>query len=121
MSNAVFLIRERIFEEMDDEVEQCCYAIKTIEKLGLTINPRPINEEDITDCSGRVEDDFESCLDDHQKLNSILEYQGNVCRMHMEQKTWESFQQITKEQITLGSVSRPAGSVILQHASPIQP
>ena len=74
-------------ENMDDEVEQRCYAITTNEKLGLTVNPHPIIEEDIIDCSGEVEDDFESSLDDHQRLNSILEHQGNVCRVHMEQET----------------------------------
>jgi len=109
MSNAVFLIRERILEDMNDEVEQRCYAITTNEKLGLTINPHPINEEDIVDCSGEVEDDFESGLDDHQRLNSILEHQGKVCGVHMEQETWKSFQQIIKEQINLGSVSGSAG------------
>ena len=91
MSNAVFLIRERIMENMDDEVEQRCYAITTNEKLGLTINPHPIIEEDIIDCSGEVEDDFESSLDDHKRLNSILESQGKACRVHMEQETWKSF------------------------------
>ncbi|XP_023338403.1 uncharacterized protein LOC111709050 isoform X1 [Eurytemora carolleeae] len=109
MSNAVFLIRERILEDMNEEVEQRCYAITTNEKLGLTVNPHPINEEDIVDCSGEVEDDFESSLDDHQRLNSILEHQGKVCRVHMEQETRKSFQQIIKEQIKLGSVSGPAG------------
>jgi len=109
MSNAVFLIRERILEDMNNDTEERCYAITTNEKLGLTVNPHPINEEDIVDCSGGVEDDFESSLDDHQRLNPILEHQGNVCRVHMEQKTWKSFQQIIQEQINLGSVSGPAG------------
>ena len=109
MSNAVFLIRERILEDMNDEVEQRCYAITTNEKLGLTVNPHPINEEDIIDCNGEVEDDFESSLDDHQRLSSILEHQGKVCKVHIELKTRKSFQQIIKEQINLGSVSGPAG------------
>ena len=121
MSNAVFLIRERILEDMNDEMEERCYAITTNEKLGLTINPHPINEEDIVDCSGEVEDDFEASLDDHQRLNSILEHQGKVCRVHMEQETWKSFQQIIKEQINLGSVGGSTGSVILQYVNPIQP
>ncbi len=46
MSNAVFLIREQIMENLDDEVEQRCYGIRTNEKLGLTVNPHPIIEED---------------------------------------------------------------------------
>ena len=66
MSNAVFLIRERILEDMNDDIEERCYAITTNEKLG------PINEEDIVDCSGEVEDNFGSSLDDHHRLNSIL-------------------------------------------------
>ena len=109
MSNAVFLIRERMFEDMNAEMEQRCYAIRTNEKLGLTVNPHPINEEDILDCNGEVEDDFESYLDDHQRLSSILEYQGNVCRVHMEQKTWKSFQQVIREQMDPGSVDGFAG------------
>ena len=109
MSNAVFLIRERIMENMDDEVEQRCYAIMTNEKLGLTANPHPIIEEDIIDCNGEVEDDLESSLDDHQRLNSILESQGKACRVHMEQETWRSFQQLIKEEVNSGSVSGPAG------------
>jgi len=82
MSNAVFLIREQIMENLDDEIEQRCYGIRTNEKLGLTVNPHPIIEEDIIDCNGEIEDDFESSLDDHERLNLILEPQGKVCRVH---------------------------------------
>jgi len=107
MLNAVFLIRER--KEMDAEMEQRCYAIGTKEKLGLTVNPHPINEDDILDCNGEVEDDFESCLDNHQRLSSILESQGNVCKLHIELETWRSFQQLIKEQMEPGSVDGFAG------------
>ncbi len=63
---------------MNDEVEQRCYAITTNEKLGLTVNPHPINEEDIIDCNGEVEDDFGSSLDDHQRLiNFWVTIRGN--------------------------------------------
>ncbi len=65
-------------ENMDDEVEQRCYAIRTNDKLGLTVNPHPIIEEDIIDCNGEVEDDLESSLDDHQRLNSILAGELNL-------------------------------------------
>ena len=49
MSNAVFLIRERLFEDMSEDREERCFAITTNEKLGMTVNPHPINEEDIID------------------------------------------------------------------------
>ena len=74
MSNAVFLIRERIMEELEMEWEERCYSIRTNEKLGLTVNPYPIKREDIEDCNGETEEDFEESLDDHEKLTSILEY-----------------------------------------------
>ncbi len=109
MSNAVFLIREQIMENLDDEIEQRCYGIRTNEKLGLTVNPHPIIEEDIIDCNGDIEDDFESSLDDHERLNVILEPQGKVCRVHMEQEVWRTFRQHTKEEIRSGSVDGPAG------------
>ena len=64
-----------MFEDINAEMEQRCYAIRTNEKLGLTVNPNPINEDDVLDCNGEVEDYFESCLDGHQRLSSILEYQ----------------------------------------------
>ncbi len=51
-----------------------------------------------------VEDDLESSLDDHQRLNSILESQGKACRVHMEQDAWRSFQQLIKEEVNSGSV-----------------
>jgi len=65
------------------EVEQRCYAIRANEKLGFTVNPYSINKEDVMDCNGKVEDDFETCLDDHEKLRSILEVQENVCKMNI--------------------------------------
>ncbi len=83
--------------------------IRTNEKLGLTVNPHPIIEEDIIDCNVEVEDDFESSLDDHEKLNLILETQGKACRVHMEQEAWRSFQQFTKEEVNSGSVSGSTG------------
>ena len=94
MSNAVFLIREKIFEEMETEMEQRCYAIRTSEKLGLTVNPHPINAEDIIDCNG--EDDFEACLDDHESLGSILDSQGDVCKLHLQMVMKRSLKQFVK-------------------------
>ena len=79
-------------------MEQGCYAIRTSEKLGLTLNPHPLNKEDIMNCNGDLEDDFETCLDDHERLSSILEPQGNVCKLHLEIETGRSFEQLVKEQ-----------------------
>ena len=86
MSNAVFLIRERIMEELEIESEERCYSIRTNEKLGLTVNPYPISKEDIEDCCGETAEDFEDSVDDHERLISILEYQENFWDQHSPRK-----------------------------------
>ncbi len=75
----------------------------------ISASTRKAAEEDIIDCNGEIEDDFESSLDDHERLNVILEPQGKVCRVHMEQEVWRTFQQHTKEEISSGSVGGSAG------------
>ncbi len=40
MSNAVFLIRERILEDMNDEVEQRCYALELKSNMRININTK---------------------------------------------------------------------------------
>ncbi|MBZ5782037.1 hypothetical protein K8366_23975, partial [Klebsiella aerogenes] len=63
MSNAVFLIREQIYEEMDAGYEDRCFSIKTDRRLGFTVNPHPINEDDILDSNGIVPEQFEESLE----------------------------------------------------------
>ncbi|MBZ5782052.1 hypothetical protein, partial [Klebsiella aerogenes] len=73
MSNAVFLIRELVHEELVTEYEDRCFSIKKDKELGFTVNPYPVNEEDIEESNGMVPDQFEDLLDDHEKLLEILE------------------------------------------------
>ena len=44
MLNVVFLIRDQVYEEIEDEYEDRCFSITRVKRLGLTINPYPINE-----------------------------------------------------------------------------
>ncbi|MBZ5782440.1 hypothetical protein, partial [Klebsiella aerogenes] len=64
MSNAVFSVKKLNFEDIDEEVENRCFSIKVDRRL----NPHPINEEDVLDCSGRVPEQLEESLDDQEKL-----------------------------------------------------
>ena len=82
MSNAVVLIRERIFEELQTETEERCYSIRTNERLGLSVNPYPINRDDILDCGGEIIEDLEDSLDEHDKLLEILDDQEILCKLH---------------------------------------
>ena len=97
MSNAVFLIRERIMEELEIESEKRCYSIRTNKKLGLTVNPYPISKEDIEDCCGELAEDFEDSVDDHEKLISILDYQENFCTAHGKTNQVNAFLHHVKE------------------------
>ena len=72
MSNAVFLIRERIFEELQTETEE----------RGLSVNPYPINRDAILDCGGEIIEDLEDSLDEHDKLLEILDDQEILCKLH---------------------------------------
>ena len=44
MLNVVFLIRDQVYEEIEEEYEDRCFSITRVKRLGLTINPYPINE-----------------------------------------------------------------------------
>ena len=74
------------------------------------MNPYPINKEDVLDSNREVEEDFENCLDDHEKLRSILEDQENVCQVHMKMETVNLFKQLIKnlewimEEVEVGNV-----------------
>ena len=72
MLNAVFLIRERILEDQESKFKERCNSIRTNEKLGLTINPYPINREDVLDFNGEIEDEFEDSLHGHKKLTERI-------------------------------------------------
>ena len=98
MSNAVFLIREKMMEELEVEPEERCYSIRVNEKLGLTVNPYPISKEDIEDCCGEIAEDFEDSMDDHEKLVSMLDYQENYCMEHCKTKRVNAFMHHMKEE-----------------------
>ena len=98
MSNAVFLIREQIYEGLNEEYEDRCFSITTNKKLGLTVNPYPINEEDIWDCDGVVPDQFEDYVDDHEKLLELLEETYNKCKVHCANVTLEKFKVLIQDE-----------------------
>jgi len=91
MSNAVFLIRQRIFQELEIELEERFSSMRTNKKLGLTVNPFPINGEDIMDCNGEIEEELEDLLDNHEKLRSVLEDQENLCQLKRTNEMVKSF------------------------------
>ncbi len=87
--------------------------IAKVEKT-VVIQPRqgkwiPVSVENL---NRKNKDDFESSLDDHERLNVILEPQGKVCRVHMEQEVWRTFRQHTKEEIRSGSVDSEGKSIL---------
>lgn len=48
----------------------------------MTVNPYPINEEDLMDCNGEIPEQFEESLDDHKKLQNLLEECNTLCNVH---------------------------------------
>ena len=68
MTNAVFFMRNQVHENLEIEPEMRCFSITTDKRFGTTINPYPINEEDVLDCDGKIPEQFEESLDDHEKL-----------------------------------------------------
>ena len=92
MSNAVFLIRDLIYEGLEEECETRCYSIMVNKRLGLTVNPYPINEEDVIESAGRIPCQFEESLDDHELLIDLLEESG--CGRHGFNSAVENFKKI---------------------------
>ena len=82
MSNAVFFVRDQIHESLDAVSEMKCFSITTDKRLGITVNPYPINEEDVLDCDGEILEQLEESLDDHEKLLSLLEDSYSLCNIH---------------------------------------
>ena len=89
MSNAVFLIRNQVDDEVFEHREDRCYSITTNRGLGLTVNPYPINEDDILESNGMIPEQFEESLDDHEKLLDLLDESG--CKLHSARATLEKF------------------------------
>ena len=57
-----------MYENVEMELEERCFSIVTDKRYGTTINPYPITEEDLMDCNGKIPEQFEESLDDHEKL-----------------------------------------------------
>ena len=107
MSNAVFLIRQRIFQELEMELEEQFYSMRTNKKLGLTVNPYPINGEDIMDCNGEIEEELEDLLDNHEKLRSVLEDQENLCQLKRTNEMVKLFKSIIFDEGTIMDQLKP--------------
>ena len=88
----------RIFEDLDTEIEERCYSIITNEKSRLSVNPHPLNREDILCCKGEILDDFEESLNDHEKLIEMLEDQENFCKLHSDHGAVKTFRCLTMDQ-----------------------
>ena len=93
MSNAVFLIRNQVDNEMFEYLR--CYSITTNKGLGLMVNPYPINEDDILESNGMIPVQFEESLDDHERLLSLLDESG--CKLHSAKSTLEKFKGLKSE------------------------
>ena len=103
MSNAVFFMREQVHERLRMNSEQRCFSITVNDKLGTTINPYPINEEDLMDCDGIIPEQFEESLDDHDKLLDLLSGTDTMCETH---RTQVRMQNYCETQVNLQSVHR---------------
>ena len=107
MSNAVFFMREQVHESLWRDSEQRCFSITVNEKFGTTINPYPINEEDLMDCGGIIPEQFES-LDDHEKLLDLLTGTDTMCKAHSNQvriqeycETQDNLQSVHRAQVPI--------------------
>ena len=96
MSNAVFFVRDQIHESLDAVSEMRCFSITTDKRLGITVNPYPINEEDVLDCDGEIPEQFEESLDDHEKLLSLLEDSYSLCNVHNARSNVSMFKEVNK-------------------------
>ena len=97
MSNAVFLVRDQIHERLDIESEMRCFFITKDKRLRITVNPYPINEEDVLDCNGEIPEQFEKSLDDHEKLLNLLEESNTLCSVHNAQSSVLKFEEMRKD------------------------
>ena len=78
MSNAVFFVRDQIHQSLDAVSEMRCFSITTDKRLRITVNPYPINEDDVLDCDSEIQEQFEESLDDHKKLEDSY----SLCNAH---------------------------------------
>ena len=113
MSNAVFFVRDQIHEGLDEMSERRCFPITTDKRFGITVNPYPINEEDILDCDGEISEQFEESLDDHEKLLSLLEDSYSLCNVHNARYNVSRFREVSRT--TVWNQSVPDGNESLQN------
>ena len=91
MSNVVFFMREQVHESLRMDSEERCFSITVNKKLGITVNPYPINEEDLIDCNGIIPEQFEESLDDHDKLLDLLTGTDTMCEVHSAQVVMQKY------------------------------
>ena len=94
MTNAVFFMKDQIHETLEIEPEMRCFSIVTDKRFGTTINPYPINEDNILDCEGENLEQFEDSLDDHEKLLNLLEDSYSLCNVHTAQINVQRFREV---------------------------
>ena len=75
-------MRERIQENLGREYEERSFPINTNKFLGITVQLYPITEEDLMDCGGGIQEQFETSLDDYEKLLEILDETNPLCSVH---------------------------------------
>ena len=82
INHVIFSIHYVISEpESEDEswTDEREYAIITDSELGLTVNPCPLNPDDLLDVGGQVIPDFEELVD---SCNHVLEERENNFSQH---------------------------------------
>ena len=96
-------MRKQVHERLRMDPEQRCFSITVNDKIGTTINPYPINEEDLMDCDGIIPEQFEESLDDHDKLLDLLSGTDTMCETHCTQVRMQKY---CETQINLQSLHR---------------
>ena len=88
-----------MYENVEMELEERCFSIVTDKRYGTTINPYPITEEDLMDCNGKIPEQFEESLDDHEKLLDLLSESNTLCSVHRAQEKVQRFRDTRDEDL----------------------
>ena len=114
-----FFMRDQVHETLEIEPEMRCFSIVTDKTLGTTINPYPINEEDLLDCDGEVPEQFEESLDDHEKLLNLLEDSYSLCNVHTAQINVQRFRDVGGDHEKLLNLLEDSDSLCNVHTAQI--
>ena len=83
VNHVIFGIHSIISEcedEYDTWTDKREYAVITDNELGLTVNPFPINPEDILDMGGEIEPDFKELVN---SFNHVMEEIDSIYSQHL--------------------------------------